>query len=528
MTKHIRANMSQEDEAMPRITKIESKKEKKKLRVAAYCRVSTSQDAQMESLEAQKEHYDQVIKSNEDWVYVGLYYDEGITGTKKEKRPGLMRLLLECEEGKIDLVLTKSISRFARNTVDCLEMVRMLSSYKVAIFFERENINTLAMEDELILSVLGSLAENESYSISENIRWGVRNRFIKGTYRQAIAPYGYRLEEGKLKIDEETAPVVRLIFDKYCTGKGVYTIMKELNEKGIPGPKKKPWICDTVSGILKNERYMGDTIYQKTFTDNNLVRHKNHGDCDQYHHQGTHEAIINEEQFTRVQNIMSQRKKERRIDSEEHDNKKKYVMTKRLICGECGSNMRRIKIQGRTSGTYIAWGCAKHCSDPDACHQKSVEEENIKVAFITLTNKLIFSKRELLEPFVDALQKSDIADVSEINQKLEGNAEKLNTLLSLAADGLIDPVILHRAQSELMENNAELNSRKKVLLQQIHGKNEAAAEAEMLLSRVKKMRVSDQFDEPFFRDCVRKAHVYSRQEFGFELNCGLLLKERLK
>ena len=124
MTKHIRANMSQEDEAMPRITKIESKKEKKKLRVAAYCRVSTSQDAQMESLEAQKEHYDQVIKSNEDWVYVGLYYDEGITGTKKEKRPGLMRLLLECEEGKIDMIITKSISRFARNTLDCLKHIR--------------------------------------------------------------------------------------------------------------------------------------------------------------------------------------------------------------------------------------------------------------------------------------------------------------------------------------------------------------------------------------------------------------------
>ena len=515
---------------MPRITKIESKKEKKKLRVAAYCRVSTSQDAQLESLEAQKEHYDQVIRNNEDWIYVGLYYDEGITGTKKEKRPGLMRLLLQCEEGKIDLVLTKSISRFARNTVDCLEMVRMLSSYKVGIFFERENINTLAMEDELILSVLGSLAENESYSISENIRWGVRKRFMKGTYRQAVAPYGYWLEEGKLKIDEETAPVVRFIFAEYCAGKGTYKIMKELNGKGIPGPKKKPWCCDTVSGILKNERYMGDTIYQKTFTDSNLVRHKNHGDCDQYHHQGTHEAIVSEDQFTRVQGIMSQRKKERRIDSEEHDHKKKYVMTKKLICGECGSTLRRIKIQGRTSGTYIAWKCVKHHFDPDACHQKSVEEEFIKASFIILTNKLIFSKRELLEPFVDALKKNSITeiDISEIDQKLEGNKEKNQTLLSLATDGLIDPAILHRAQTELMENYAELNSRKEVLLQQVQGKNEAVAEADLLLNRVRKMKVSEDFDETFFRDCVRKVHVYSRQEFGFELNCGLLLKERVK
>lgn len=199
---------------MKRITKIGTTAtvETKKTRVAAYCRVSTSSDEQLISLDAQKLHYEDYIQSNDDWEYAGLYYDEGITGTKAEVRDGLQALLRDCEDGKIDLIITKSISRFSRNTTDCLEMVRRLVELGVFIFFEKENINTGSMESELMLSILSSLAESESVSISENSKWSIRRRYQNGTFIISYPPYGYANIDGEMRIVPEEAEVVKRIF----------------------------------------------------------------------------------------------------------------------------------------------------------------------------------------------------------------------------------------------------------------------------------------------------------------------------
>ena len=224
-------------------------RKQKKLRVAAYCRVSTDMDAQLESLEAQKSYYENYIGSRADWVLVGIYYDEGITGTKKDKRPDLLRMMEDCEAGKIDFVLTKSVSRFSRNTADCLELVRRLMELHIPIYFEKENLNTSEMEGEFLLSTLSSLAESESVSISENSKWSIQNRFQDGTYKLCSAPYGYRWDGKNLVVDPVQAKVVKRIFAEVLAGKGAGTIAADLNDDGIPAVRPldidlHPWNAD--------------------------------------------------------------------------------------------------------------------------------------------------------------------------------------------------------------------------------------------------------------------------------------------
>ena len=242
-------------------------RQKKKLRVAAYCRVSTDMDAQLESLEAQKSYYENYIGSRADWVLVGIYYDGGITGTKKDKRPNLLRMMEDCETGKIDFILTKSVSRFSRNTADCLELVRRLMELHIPIYFEKENLNTSEMEGEFLLSTLSSLAESESVSISENSKWSIQNRFQDGTYKLCSAPYGYRWDGKNLVVDPVQAKVVKRIFAEVLAGKGAGTIAADLNDDGIPAQRCDHWTSTSILGMLTNERYVGDTLLQKTFTD---------------------------------------------------------------------------------------------------------------------------------------------------------------------------------------------------------------------------------------------------------------------
>lgn len=245
---------------------------KHKLRVAAYCRVSTDSEEQLVSLATQRKHYESYITANPDWEFAGIYYDEGITGTKKEKRPALLRLIDDCEHKKIDFIVTKSISRFARNTTDCLELVRKLLEHTVYIYFEKENLNTGSMESELMLSILSGLAENESVSIAENSTWAIQRRFQNGTFKLAYAPYGYDVIEGKLVLQPEQATIVKAMFDQTLAGIGTDAIAKELNAKEIPAKRGTHWTATTIRGILKNENYTGDAIFQKTYTDSHFNR----------------------------------------------------------------------------------------------------------------------------------------------------------------------------------------------------------------------------------------------------------------
>ena len=297
---------------MARITKIEATRtaHRKKLRVAAYARVSTNREHQLASLETQKKHYEKYIKARSDWEYTGLYFDEGISGTKMEKREGLLRLLEDCDKGLIDFIVVKSISRFSRNTVECIETVRKLCDKGIHIYFEKENIDTGKMEGELLLSILSSLAESESRSISDNINWGIQKRFRNGTFKIGYTPYGY--DKGMV-VNKEQAEVVKHIFASVLDGKSCRAIAKELNEKGIPTKRDGTWTGYTVNSMIKNEKYTGDAILQKTYTDERFNRHKNHGEKMKYHIVGHHEAIISHEVFDAANALITQNAMEKGI-----------------------------------------------------------------------------------------------------------------------------------------------------------------------------------------------------------------------
>lgn len=267
----------------------------KKTRVAAYCRVSTDSDEQELSLDTQKDHYERYIKANSEWEYAGIYYDDGVSGTKTAKRDGLLRLMEDCEKGLIDLVITKSISRFSRNTTDCLALVRKLLNYEVYVIFEKENINTGSMESELMLAVLASMAESESRSISENEKWSIKKKFQNGTYVISYPPYGYANVNGEMVIVPEQAEVVREIFAGCLAGKSTHIIAKELNEKGVPTKKGAKWTGGTINGILTNEKYIGDALFQKTITDASFKRKRNYGEEEQYYCEDHHEPIIDKD-----------------------------------------------------------------------------------------------------------------------------------------------------------------------------------------------------------------------------------------
>lgn len=503
---------------------------KRKLRVAAYARVSTNSDDQLVSLKAQKEHYGSYIKLNPEWEFAGLYYDEGLSGTKKYNRTGLLDMIADAEQGKIDFILTKSISRFARNTTDCLEMVRRLIDVGVFIQFEKENINTGSMESELMLSILSGLAESESVSISQNSKWAIQKRYINGTYIISYPPYGYINADGKMEVVPEEAEIVRTIFNECINGKGAFLIAKELNERGIPSKRGTIWHPSTVQGVLKNEKYTGDVIFQKTYTDSNFNRHINYGEENQYLLKNHHEAIISHEDFEKAQQVMEQRGLEKGILKKEGKYQKRYVFSGKIACGECSSNFkRRIHYSGKNE--YIAWCCTKHIDHTVKCSMKFIRDEDIKAAFVTMLNKLIFSCDMILKPFMQGLRNIDekayLQKITEIEERIEKNENQRNVLVELMSKGLLNPGLFTKQNTELLSEFARLATEKKYISYAVSGNASKLDATQKLIRFCSRNRMALKFNDNIFEDFVDEIVVNSREEIVFKLKCGLSLKERL-
>ena len=422
---------------MKKITKIEpaaATKKKRKRRVAAYCRVSTATEDQLVSLEAQKAHYEEYITAHPDWEFAGLYFDEGISGTKKEIRPALMKLIADCEDGKVEYIVTKSLSRFARNTTDCLELIRKLLDLGVAVYFEKEKLDTGSMESELLLSIMSSLAESESVSISENEKWSIRNRFENGTFKIGYAPFGYIVTDGVFSIKEDEAKWVRYIFAETLAGKSSNQIAEDLNEKQVPAKRGNHWTLTTVRGIIMNEKYIGDCLFQKTYSDFRFKRHANHGERDQYFVEGHHAAIVTQEDFDAVGALMEQRAREKGIKKRDSRYMNRYPFTKKLICGECGAALKR-HINSTGSQRCPVWVCKQHLENVDGCSLKAIRESDLEYAFMTMMNKLIFSRKEVLHTLLDNIRgethKNNLRRIEEIDKKLEKNVERAQTLTTI-------------------------------------------------------------------------------------------------
>lgn len=499
--------------------------EKKKLRVAAYCRVSTDNNDQRESLETQKAHYEAWIRLHSDWEYAGVFYDFGITGTKTDIRDGLQALLYECRIGRIDYVLTKSVSRFSRNTTDCLELVRELLSYKVPIYFEKENLDTGSMETELVLAILSSLAQEESESISKNVKWGNQKRIKSGKYRAGTAPYGYELDsDGSYVIIPAEADIVRFIFESVVSGMGVHKIGKELDSRGVQTRRGGKWSTTTIMGILNNEKYVGDVRYNKTYTDDSFRRHRNTGDVESSEVKDHHEAIIIRELYATAHDVLEQRLRERGIRREDEKYQRRYAFSSKIICGACGSTFKRQVI---SSG--ISWCCKTHLTDKERCSMKFIHEEAFQSAFTTMLNKLIFTRKILLRPYYNALRVAgsdeNLQRIMRLKASIQKNNDRKCELKKLRVKSIIDAVMYNQELNRMEKQNEE--ARREI---QSLGNIESGLmlrETEKLLHFLEAADMLDAYNEELFTSFVDSIIVYNRDCVGFKLKCGLTLREAL-
>ena len=357
-----------------------------KRRVAAYARVSTDSDEQLTSYEAQVDYYTHYIKERPDWTFAGMYADEGISGTNTKRREGFNQMITDALAGKIDLIVTKSVSRFARNTVDSLTTVRKLKEKGVEVYFQKENIYTLDSKGELLITIMSSLAQEESRSISENVTWGCRKRFADGKVSMPYKNFlGYRKgEDGQPEIVPEEAETILLIYNRFLAGDSLKGIAKLLEEKGIKSPTgKAEWQFSTIQSILSNEKYKGDAIINKTYITDCISKkvRVNNGERPKYYVENSHPAIIDSSTFGRVQEELARRSGKRKISrkakTEQGKYSSKYALTELLVCGECKSAYRRCTWTA-SGKKKIVWRCINRIEYAKKyCHNSPSVEESV-------------------------------------------------------------------------------------------------------------------------------------------------------
>ena len=379
----------------------------RQLRVAAYCRVSTDQEEQLTSYEAQMAYYTEKIMTNPEWTMAGIFADEGITGTSVKKRAEFLKMIRLCRKGKIDMILTKSISRFARNTVDCLNFVRELKELGIAIIFETENINTLTTDTEVFITMLAGFAQAQSESMSQSIRWGKRQSFKSGKVTfQYKRMYGYkRGEDDQPHIIPEQAEVVKRIFESYLAGMSVANIKKMLEAEGIPAAGGKPqWSEGALQYLLRNEKYCGDALLQKTFVENcmNKKTRKNNGELPKYLVQNHHVGIIDRHLFERVQAEIARRAGKRKVSdktskTQQSKYSSRYALTELLVCGDCGTAFRRVTWAKRGK-KKVVWRCISRLDYGTKYCKKSptIEEERLHAAVLRAINAMMSDREKLI------------------------------------------------------------------------------------------------------------------------------------
>ncbi|EJN54180.1 recombinase family protein [Lactobacillus gasseri] len=512
---------------MSTITKINSyQSDVTQLRVAAYCRVSTDNIDQLESLENQRVHYREYISNHPNWQLAKIYYDEGISGTKLTKRDALKELLADCHNHRIDLMVTKSISRLSRNTTDCLRIVRELQQLNIPIIFEKERINTGAMTSELFLSILSSIAQDESHSTAGNLRWAIRQRFASGEFRVSSAPYGYSIEDGNLIINSAEARIVREIFQKFLHGTSASKIAKNLNRYHVATKRGGQWRSNTVINILRNSNYTGDMLCQKTYRDDQYHRHFNQGELTHYLIEDHHPSLINHETFNKVQDLLKEAIKKRHIETGSHKYQQHYLFSGKISCGNCGTTFKR-----QTRPNKICWACQRHLSSASQCPIKAVPEASLEVAFCNMMNKLIYSRKFLLQPLLENLQAQINFDthgrLNALTERIKANDHKAETLAELMQSGLLDKAIYVNQTAQLEQDTYQCCKK----IKQINSTNTDSAnnfeDVKVLLRWCQKDQQLAQFDDELFQEFVQQIVVNKPSEVIFKLKCGLALTEKL-
>ena len=493
----------------------ESRRKYHQLRVAAYCRVSTAQEEQQNSYQVQIAYYTDLINRKKEWTLAGVFADEGISGTQTKKRTEFNRMIRMCRNKKIDLVITKSISRFARNTVDCLEYVRQLKDLGIGVIFEKENINTLTMTSEFMVALYGSFAQAESESISKNVSWGKEKAYREGKVQfQYKYLLGYKKgTDGKPEIVPEEAEIVRLIYTLFLDGYSMTRIKKILENKGyLTAQGKKVWNESLIRSILKNEKYVGDALLQKTFT-SDCITHKvvkNHGERPMYLVTDHHVPIVDRDTYNRVQQELARRSSKRKVSdkttTEQGKYSSKYALTELLICGHCGTPYRRTTWAARGK-KQIVWRCIsrlehgkKYCPD-----SPTIKEENLHQGIIKAINNYYSCRNDIAR-----ILKANIGTVLECQgqeeiiaaeNRLKEIDRARNELVGLIATGGCDEDKLDSEFEKLYEEEQSLSER----LVLLKSKKQTSAETQAKLDKIIDMIEHEKFElETFDNVLIRK------------------------
>jgi DNA invertase Pin-like site-specific DNA recombinase len=447
-----------------------------KRRVAAYCRVSTDSEEQLNSYDAQKSYYTQRIEENPDWELAGIFADEGITGTSMKKRTEFKRMIAACKRGRIDMILTKSLSRFARNTVDCLDTVRVLKANGIGVIFEKENINTLTESSEFLITLFSGFAQAESESLSKNVRqgkqFGMKDGIVHFQYKKLL---GYRRgEDGQPEIVPEEAETIRRIYRRYLEGASEGEIKKELEADNIPtAAGLAGWSHRVVHSILTNEKYIGDALLQKTYVTDCISKKvvKNQGELPMYYIENHHPGIIPKELFQRVQEEMARRTSKRKVmqktgKTEQGKYSAKYALSELLICGECGTPYKRCT-WSRNGKKRIVWRCVSRLEyGTKYCHNSpTLDEGKLHDAIVAALNRYGADRAKVIE---DALAIAEIVQShgSKDGVSLLALQDRLKEL-SAEQDALLDKVLADMGNSELNTQLKALAEEKQDILDQM-------------------------------------------------------------
>ena len=527
---------------IPAKSREETRQAQRLLRVAAYCRVSTDQEEQESSYEAQIGYYTEKINSNSEWQMAGIFADEGITGTQAKKRPEFLKMIRLCRQGKIDMILTKSLSRFARNTVDSLKYIRDLKALGIAIVFEKENINTLETDTEMMLTIMSCFAQAESESISKNVSWGVRQSFKSGNVPMQYAKLlGYKKgENGLPEIIPEEAEIVKEIFRSYLDGMSLKQIADSLNSRGIKTKHKQTvWQTEVVKSILVNEKYTGDALLQKTYITDCITKksRKNNGELPMYLVKNHHEPIISRADFNRVQEEMARRGAKKAIanklgKTEQGKYSAKYALSELLICGECGSHYRRVTWTAK-GFKEIKWRCINRIQyGKKKCHSSpTVEEQALHRAIVSAINEFCEVKddvaKALRESITEVLDPNLNGSVQAAQQRIDELAHNIDELIKLATV----PETAQSAMSDIEKFSEEMKTLREFIETEKAKQMTAqrgSAELDTILERLENEDFTmTEYDDVAVRQLIEKVTVESKNTITVTFKGGFEVRKEL-
>lgn len=496
-----------------------------KIRVAGYARVSSDSSDQLNSFSAQVNYYQKLIEKNSAWQLAEIYADEGISGVSTEKREDFNRMIADCKKGKIDRIITKSTSRFARNTLDAISVIRELKLIGVTVYFEKEGIDTAKITGENLLTLYSLFAQEESIGISQNCKKGNRMRMQNGTYVSSNPPYGYRLVDKQLQIYEPEAEIVRRIFAEYLGGNSVTRIAQGLAADHVPAKDGRiKWRPQTISIMIKNERYAGDMLLQKTYSEDALPyrKRRNNGELPKYYVKNSHESIVDRLQFELANILLKERGAHVNLAYGE------YPLSRKIKCKECGTAYRR-----KEADHKVYWVCRTHDLSKADCGAQRITQDAVYDAFIRMYNKLKQNYSIVLLPMLTQLEKLQVEqqrnnpELNTLNKQIAELSEQNHVMTGLLSSGILDSALFISQTDELNRKIRTLKLAKARLLEETQEDGLKEKTEDLIEALENGPDHISEMDEALLTDLVEKIIAHNTEYIEFVLINGLALKERL-